>query len=235
MSKPDNETDKSALLQLHIAEYESLSTKMMYHMLFQAGVLPVVTGWLYLVYLVYTAFLLSPTWSSSNGLALWIGLIGLYLCGWIWSANLAEHYKVIEYIELTLKPSIANLFENTPPSFLDFERNMAEKNRATNIKLGNRVLPIVAMGVPLVLLICYRFNTIGHNLILDFGGTAVCLILILLVVLKVEKALKFHADAMKLPMKSDSAREPDQISVGTAPQLSVDDVQNTQTEHKIKN
>src|SRR2546423_8788156 len=98
-NKLTDEERNKALLQLHIAEYEALMTRTSYALLIQAGLLPIIPVYLYLITQV-------PPKMFDQGFLIWISLVGSQVIATVWSNNLGEHYNVIKYLECSLRPKI---------------------------------------------------------------------------------------------------------------------------------
>src|SRR5437868_4189465 len=90
----------NALIQLHIAEYQALTTRGSYWIILQASLIPIVP--------IYLA-LAVEVWKSGTivrEVVIWIAVAGLQLIGIVWGQTLVEGYNVVRYIECYLRPLI---------------------------------------------------------------------------------------------------------------------------------
>jgi hypothetical protein len=92
----------SPLLQLHIAEYEALTTRASYSMAMQAGLIALAPGFAVLDYYLYQVL------ASAQGKSLisWGTVFVLHLVALIWANMMLEQFSMVRYIECYLRPRI---------------------------------------------------------------------------------------------------------------------------------
>lgn len=91
----DNE---ASLIQLHIAEYQALTTRASYWIVLQVSLLPIIP-----VYLALAA----QVWQSGvivKEVVIWATLAGLQTVGIVWTHTVLEQYALVRYIECYLRP-----------------------------------------------------------------------------------------------------------------------------------
>ena len=98
--KPANE---NSLLQLHLAEYQALTTRASYWIVLQVSLVPAVPVYLALAAQVWQAGVIV------KGVVVWATLAGLQLIGIVWSQLMLEEYAAVRYIEFYLRPLIKNV------------------------------------------------------------------------------------------------------------------------------
>jgi hypothetical protein len=124
-----------ALIQLHITEYQALTTRATYWMILQAGLMPVVP-----VYLV----LALDVWKSGEimkEVVIWGAVAGLFLIGFVWSWTLVEIYTVVSYIERFLRPMVEKVVDTE--MFWGYEPYLT-KGRPTPLIWVDLPIPLLA-------------------------------------------------------------------------------------------
>lgn len=80
---------RTNLTQLHIAEFQALTTRSSYWIILQAGLLPAVPIYLALACQVWTANVVRKE------IVVWGALLGLQLIAMLWANVLAENYAAV--------------------------------------------------------------------------------------------------------------------------------------------
>lgn len=116
-----SQTNDASLVQLHIAEYQAVTTRASYWIVLQVGLLPVVP-----IYLALAA----KIWQSGaivKEVTIWATLAGLQIVGIVWIQTVLEQYALVRYIECYLRPLAWNVVKTT--DFWGYEPYMI-KHRA---------------------------------------------------------------------------------------------------------
>jgi len=111
------------VLQLHLAEYNALTTRNTYILTIQYG-LPAIL--LLFVTLVYT---FRGKRGQVLGMQIWAAFIGAQIIGLVWAENLWEQYNNLKYIEEHLRPAVTSLVHD--PSFWCYEPYRATERRTS--------------------------------------------------------------------------------------------------------
>lgn len=133
-----------AINQLHIAEYQALTTRASYWIILQASLLPVVP--------IYLA-LAVDVWRSDviiREVVVWVTLAGLQLIGILWANVLAEYYAAVKYIECYLRPLIEKVVNTN--LFWGYEPYLT-LHRPTKKYWGEFSIPVLSLGV--IVTTCY--------------------------------------------------------------------------------
>lgn len=91
------DSQRQALLQLYIAEYQALTTRGSYWIVLQIGLLPIVP-----VYLVLAV----TVWQSGaiiREVVVWTTLAGLQMLTLLWTQTMLEQFAIVKYIECHLR------------------------------------------------------------------------------------------------------------------------------------
>ena len=166
-----------ALTQLHIGEYQALTTRSSYWIILQASLLPAVPIYLALAVQVWSANVMRKE------IVVWGALAGLQLIALLWANVLAENYAAVNYIERYLRP----LAEDTVGAalFWGYEPYLT-LHRPTKRYQGEVFIP--ALGVIVFFTTCYvRSSTYSRW---DIGGGIANAILLYLLLRKSLKAVK---------------------------------------------
>lgn len=126
------------LTQLHIAEYQALTTRCSYWIILQASLLPAVPIYLALAVQVWSANVMRKE------IVVWGALAGLQLIGILWANVLAENYAAVNYLEGYLHP----LIEKTVGSdlFWGYESYLT-LHRPTKRYWGEAFIPLLGIFV----------------------------------------------------------------------------------------
>lgn len=134
----------SDLIQLHIAEYNSLTTRNTYMITLQYSLLPVFLGYITIVF--------SLSRRTSQCVVVWGGFIGAVLLGIFWAQVLWEQYNNLLYIESRLRPMAAALARSG--KFWCYESYLAQR-RGTGW-LWTEWLAAITDPIVLVVLVVLR-------------------------------------------------------------------------------
>jgi hypothetical protein len=91
-------TSEDNLVNLHIAEYQALTTRASYWIVLQVGLLPIIP--------IYLA-MASQVWQYGPVLkevVIWATLAGMQITGIIWAQTVVEQYGLVRYVECYLRP-----------------------------------------------------------------------------------------------------------------------------------
>src|SRR5258708_2627795 len=116
-----------ALTQLHIAEYQALTTRSSYWIILQASLLPAVP-----IYLALASQVVSKNVMRKE-IYVWGALAGLQLIAILWANVLAENYAAVNYIERYLRPLAEDTVRTT--LFWGYEPYLT-RHRPTKRHLG---------------------------------------------------------------------------------------------------
>jgi hypothetical protein len=159
--------NKNALIQLHIAEYQALTTRVTYWLITQTSLLPIVV--------IYLA-LATQIWASNiiiREITLWVTVVGLYIIGSVWGNTMLEHYTAVDYTERYLRRMIQK--EIDPKSiFWGYEPHLIN-NRPTPSSV--EMFIVVLSGVVFIIAFLYRYFS-GFTLY-DIFGSVFSLILLI--------------------------------------------------------
>jgi hypothetical protein len=160
-SLPGDVSD-SILIQLHLAEYQALTTRASYWIVLQFSLLPAVPVYIVLAY---------QAWQSGSikikEIVVWSTLAVLQLVAMLWSNTMLEQFAIVKYIECYLRPQIGKeLFWGYEPYLV--------KHRAIKSTWGNYSIPSLGLIV-LVIILIPRFHEFS---LWDAGGVTINLILL---------------------------------------------------------
>lgn len=128
----------NVLIQLHIAEYQALTSRVSNWLVLQAGLLSLVP--------IYLA-LAVQVWSSNvivQEVVVWLTVIGLFHVGLVWAQTLIEHYTAVRYVECYLRPLIKKIV--TTDLFWGYEPHLIS-NRPVPAVTWEYSIPFVGLTV----------------------------------------------------------------------------------------
>ena len=128
----------SSLIQLHIAEYQALTTRGSYWIVLQVSLLPIIP-----IYLALAA----QMWQSGvilREVVIWMTLAGLQIVGIVWAQTVLEQYALVRYVECYLRPMVEKTMSSA--DFWGYEPHLI-KNRAV----------ATAFAEPTVAILCSAF------------------------------------------------------------------------------
>ena len=133
------------LLQVHLAEYQALTTRCTYWLVVEYG--------FYSVLAIYVA-LVGQIWNTmSHALLAWGSGVVVQLIELVWLATVVERYRATRYIERELRAMVRSLVE--ADSFWGYESHLARMRGAGNT-LWAEYMPVVLTLVGLVLIAFLR-------------------------------------------------------------------------------
>ena len=100
----NTEIQKIGLINLYIAEYQSLTTRQSYWMILHVSLVPVIP-----VYLTLAAQLWERI--GSTKIIAWGTFGGLQLIGYLWAHVMVEYYTTVRYLECVLRPPVKRTIE----------------------------------------------------------------------------------------------------------------------------
>lgn len=138
-------------IDLHIAEYNALTTRVTYFINFQNILLTALIAWIIFV---------ASLWDSQfENIISWGLLLGAQVIGIINAYFTNEYYTIVKYIESDLKPKIVKLIKNESfwgyEPFLIIERGKKNRN---NWRLAFEFLAVILSGVIIIAIFIYRFH-----------------------------------------------------------------------------
>jgi hypothetical protein len=122
------------LNQLHIAEYQALTTRGSYWIVLQFGLIPVVPIYLTLAVGVWVSNVIIKE------VVIWSTLAGLQIIALLWAEALVENYTAVRYIECYLRPRISDGLDTS--MFWGYEPYLV-LNRVANAGWFELMLPAV--------------------------------------------------------------------------------------------
>ena len=181
---PENKIENhiDSIIQIHIAEYNALTTRSTYFINIQNILLTALIAWIIFV---------ASIWKSNcENTLIWILLLGSQLIAII-NANFSyEHYTIIKYIEKELKPKISDLINQN--WFWNYEIFLKEA-RSTNMRHYGVILleflAVVLLGILLIAIIVYLFRKWTN---LDSLGLLLNLILFAFIFIQTYKCTKLR-------------------------------------------
>ena len=93
-----SDTSEDKLINLHIAEYQALTTRASYWIVLQVGLLPIIP-----IYLAMAA----QVWQYGpvlKEIVIWSTLAGMQITGIVWAQTVVEQYGLVRYVECYLRP-----------------------------------------------------------------------------------------------------------------------------------
>lgn len=144
-------TKKDNLINLHIAEYNALTTRTTYFINIQFILLTALPAWIIVIVNIWD--------SKLEYIYIWGLLLGVQLIGIINAFVTLEYYKIVTYLESDLKPEIIKLIKNK--SFWSYEsfliKERGKKNRK-NWSLFFEFLAVIFSGVIIIAIFIYRIH-----------------------------------------------------------------------------
>jgi hypothetical protein len=157
--------NEASVVQLHIAEYQALTTRGSYWLVLQISLLPVVPIYLGLAAQVLQSGLLVKE------VVVWVTVAGLELIGIVWAQIMLEHYTAVKYIEFYLRPMVENLVDSK--MFWGYEPHLV-KHRPISQRFADASIPLLGLivfGITLTI----RFRDFSRW---DIGGVILNLMLL---------------------------------------------------------
>jgi hypothetical protein len=111
----------SNVLQVHLAEYAALTTRITYWITLQFALWPI--G---IVFLAFVAQVWPKSDAARQHFLLWLGLVGLQLIGFVWYVAAWEQYGDVAYLETVLRPRVASILGGAK-DFWTYEQSRARK------------------------------------------------------------------------------------------------------------
>ena len=148
------------LLQLHIAEYQALTTRCTYFIALHIGLWGVVVSAI--------VFTIQQWFGSRNALFLWVGAAGVQALLHLWTTILEEQYIATSYIENHLRHSIVSTVPNLPlRSFWRYEVVASHRTLHENW-WGEWITPGLA-SIGLIIVVVFRSAALYHELVILFS------------------------------------------------------------------
>jgi hypothetical protein len=146
----------SDLLQLHVAEYNALTTRNTYMITLQYSLMP--------VFLIYVPLMIALRHRMKDKirreLVLWGGFAGVLLLGHFWAEDLWQQFNNVKYIETQLRHEINQLTHGS--RYWCYEHVLAIQ-RGTGLVWWEWGAPVVAL-VLLILIVVYKQVEDRHEL-----------------------------------------------------------------------
>jgi hypothetical protein len=183
---PTQENGNMGLIYLHLAEYQTLTTRCTYWITMQYAALTVI-----LVYLSFAASL----WNSvtDRRLLYWGSALILQAIGLFWMQIQGEQYTAILYIERVLRPALSQAVHAS--QFLCYEpflariRKMHRSIPTVNPELYEIPIPTVATVIVLSALV-HALQSNGSRPLLGIGGWLGLILNLLLLLLQWKRAIE---------------------------------------------
>lgn len=138
-------------INLHIAEYNALTTRTTYFINFQFILLTALLAWIIVIVTIWD--------SKLEHIYIWGLLLGAQLIGIINAFVTHEYYNIVTYLESDLKPEIIKLIKNK--SFWSYESFLIKERGKKNIKnwkLFFEFLAVIFSGVIIIAIFIYRIH-----------------------------------------------------------------------------
>lgn len=170
-------------IDLHIAEYNALTTRTTYFINFQFILLTALFAWIILIASVWDSkFVIIFSWGLLLGAQV-IAIINAFITH--------EYYTIIKYIESDLKPKVIKLIKNN--SFWGYELfliNERGKKNSKNWRLFFEFLAVIFSGVVIIAIFIYRFHDwiFGDSIGLFFN----------LILLVIQFILTYQSESLRL-------------------------------------
>jgi hypothetical protein len=165
------------LISLHVAEYQTMTTRCTYWITMQFALMPVIPIYLTLV---------APLWLKpdyNKGLLFWGSAFVLQIVGHVWNQTLGDQYATILYIERVLRPAIEKVLDSR--EFWFYEPYLARLRKA---RVSSVTTPeiwefmIVALSTVLMLsIVVYVSQSEGRFLLSGYGWLGLLINLLFLV------------------------------------------------------
>ena len=167
-------------IDIHIAEYNALTTRCTYFINIQNILLTALIAWIVVI---------GTIWNSNFEYILtWSFLLGCHIIALI-NVNFSyEHYNIVRYIERDLKPKIKKLIANE--IFWNYESYLVEERKNNNIWIIVFEYLAVILSVLTIITIC--IFRIPHWVRLDFFGFSLNILLFLLLLTKTRQTVKIR-------------------------------------------
>ncbi len=159
------EPNSAALIQLHIAEYEALTTRASYWMVMQFGLLSAAPA------IPVLGYYLHQVWSSAKVKTMvgWTTVAVLQLVAMLWANMMLEQFALVKYIECHLRPQIELLSGSS--NFWLYEPYLV-RHRPINPTWGNYSMA-GATAVVLIVFVLVRFSEFSQwdclGLVINLG------------------------------------------------------------------
>jgi hypothetical protein len=139
-SPPTTEGNSSnALIQLHVAEYQALTTRASYWIVLQISLLPVVP-----IYLTLAAELWKSNVIIYREIVIWSTVAGLQLIGIVWAHTVVEQFNVVRYIELYLRPLVKQAAASE--IFWNYEPHLS-RHRPAVMQWGGYFITLLSLAI----------------------------------------------------------------------------------------
>ena len=174
------------LLDVHLNEYQALTTRATYYVVMSTAIWPLI--FLYLG-LLATAWQHLPAESAKFGfpLMVWGGGLGVQLALVIWTFLVCEQYKMTLYVERDLRPLVKDLVGT--PSFWLYEQKLRGRTPLLKWLELQKELWILILMLIAVLLRILVFHGFG---LLDWIGLALNVVILVALVLMAVSAAKIR-------------------------------------------
>jgi hypothetical protein len=130
-----DERDVDSLVQLHVAEYNALTTRCTYRIYFQFSIWGILLIYLPLIGLAWNG-------GMDHAFILWVSALVAQGAVLAWQENLIEIYRSIEYIEQVQRPLLTDLLPGK--QFWEYERYLA-KDRPNRAVWWEYLFPLLAL------------------------------------------------------------------------------------------
>jgi len=142
------QTQPPDLLQLHIAEYNALTTRDTYLITLQYSLMP--------VFLIYVPLLFALRHRMKDKirreLVMWGGFAGVLMIGHLWAEDMWQQFNNVKYIENQLRGDISSITHTS--NFWCYEHVLAVQ-RGTSLLWWEWGVPVIAL-IFLILIVVYK-------------------------------------------------------------------------------
>jgi hypothetical protein len=145
--QPPEGRARDALLNVHIAEYEAMTTRCTYFMALQMGLWPLL--------LLFWPLLAQVRGAVPNRTLVWLGLLGSQIVLFMYLHLLGEQYLMLVYIENNLRDRVSALIPGTV--FWNYERFLPKQRSRTGASTHRLLTYAMIAFVALVIVVQWPF------------------------------------------------------------------------------
>ena len=180
MTTPPPSNHDAILINLHIAEYQALTTRCTYWITMHFALLSVIP-----IYLTVVAAIWFSGSSIDRRLLFWGSGLILQTLGWIWMQTQGEQYLAVLYMEEVLRPAVKRVINKN--QFWCYEPYLAKLRVSTSfsplISPSNWEFPPVVIATLMVVGAFIYISRSGAWVISGYGWVGLVLYLLFLILL----------------------------------------------------
>lgn len=168
----DEDNSRNFLMDLHLAEYQTLTTRATNYIVMGTIVWPLMVSFVGFLGTVWEH--LTPNQSEEYGffIIVWCSALGIQLALILWTFLVLEQYKLVRYIEKDLRPRICDLVQSD--NFWLIERKLRTQ---TSISEWFELMTEFWVLMGIVAVVLFRLLTFHKFISLDWIGLSLNLII----------------------------------------------------------